>query len=305
MSFLATKEVDVKRRRSAVGRRIRSSISALMLVALVVFFWAWSSGSALPQDAPGGWPRMRGFVDRLSVTELVNPGFVVGYSEWHGVPRWVAYRADPPPNHRLQRRPARFEPDMRTWRCRLGWWCVRHESYRNSGFDRGHMAPNFLIGTRYGPEAQRATFLLSNVAPQRPSLNQGSWQRLEAVEADRFAPNARVLWVVTGPVFDEHPPRFSPEWIAVPKAFFRIFWAEDEEGHLRVLAFLMPQETPPQADLRAYLTTVRAIEAATGIDFFPDLPQREQDRLETAAPNPESWGLTEEWARALGRYRAE
>ena len=182
---------------------------------------------------------------------------------------------------------------------------MRHESYRGSGFDRGHMAPNFLIGTRYGPEAQRATFLLSNVAPQRPQLNQGSWQRLEAVEADRFAPNSRVLWVVVGPVFDENPPRFSPEWIAIPRAFFRIFWGEDEEGRRRALAFLMPQDTPPQADLRAYLTTVRAIEQATGIDFFPDLPTQEQERLETVAPDAQAWGLTEEWARAPGRYRAE
>jgi len=287
------------------GYRLGVPASVLLLVPLLFFLWLWLGRSALPQDSPGGWPRVREPVDRLLTTELVNPGFVVGYSEWHGVPRWVAYRADPPPTHRLQRRPAHFEPDPRTLRCRLGWHCVRHESYRDSGFDRGHMAPNFLIGTRYGPEAQHATFLLSNVAPQRPSLNRGSWQRLEAVEADRFAPNARVLWVVVGPVFDEHPPRFSPEWIAVPKAFFRIFWGEDEEGRQRVLAFLMPQETPPQADLRSYLTTVRAIEEATGIDFFPDLPAQEQARLETAAPDPDAWGLTEEWARAPGRYRAE
>ena len=293
--------MGVKRGRRGVGR----SGAVALLALLLLFVWLWTGRSAMPQDSPGGWPRVRDTVDRLLTTELVNPGFVVGYSEWHGVPRWVAYRADPPPGHRLQRRPAQFEPDPRTLRCRLGWHCVRHESYRGSGFDRGHMAPNFLIGTRYGPEAQRATFLLSNVAPQRPQLNQGSWQRLEAVEADRFAPNSRVLWVVVGPVFDENPPRFSPEWIAIPRAFFRIFWGEDEEGRRRALAFLMPQDTPPQADLRAYLTTVRAIEQATGIDFFPDLPTQEQERLETAAPDAQAWGLTEEWARAPGRYRAE
>ena len=139
--------MGVKRGRRGVGR----SGAVALLALLLLFVWLWTGRSALPQDSPGGWPRVRDTVDRLLTTELVNPGFVVGYSEWHGVPRWVAYRADPPPGHRLQRRPAQFEPDPRTLRCRLGWHCVRHESYRGSGFDRGHMAPNFLIGTRYTP----------------------------------------------------------------------------------------------------------------------------------------------------------
>lgn len=129
--------MDARRGMQGVGRRFRALAAALLFVLSLCFVWLGLPGNALPQESPGGWPRVRDAVDRLLTTELVNPGFVAGYSEWYGVPRWVAYRADPPPTHRLQRRPAHFEPDPRTLRCRLGWYCVRHESYREIG--RAHV----------------------------------------------------------------------------------------------------------------------------------------------------------------------
>ena len=45
---------------------------------------------------------------------------------------------------------------------------VSHDDYKpgTDRFDRGHMAPNHAIATRYGREAQLETFLMSNVCPQ-------------------------------------------------------------------------------------------------------------------------------------------
>jgi hypothetical protein len=36
----------------------------------------------------------------------------------------------------------------------------------------------------YGPKAQLETFLMSNVVPQRPNLNQKMWEQLEEIEID-------------------------------------------------------------------------------------------------------------------------
>jgi endonuclease G len=56
----------------------------------------------------------------------------------------------------------------------------------------------------------------------------------------------------------------------------------------RVIAVDMPnQEGIGAANWRQYLTTVRAIEQVTGLDFFSALPAALQDALETR-PDPTS-----------------
>ncbi|WP_459830609.1 DNA/RNA non-specific endonuclease [Hydrogenophilus islandicus] len=286
------------RRRSLLWPPQGSGWGAFFAALLFTLVGLWVGAEPLPEDSPYGWPKGGA---RLA-TRLTNPGFVISYSEWHGAPQWVAYRADPPPRFRLKPRPEQFEPDWRTWRCRLHIGCVTHQSYSRSGFDRGHMAPNFMIGTRYGEEAQHATFLMSNIAPQRPEHNRGSWERLERLEANRFAPGAAKLWVIVGPVWDEHPARFSHEWIAVPQAFFRVLLREEANGERRVLAFIVPQEAEPDADLRRFLVTVAEVERRTGLVLFPELPDAERSRLANAPPDPDAWGLTPEWATQRPRY---
>ncbi len=278
-------------RRRALGR-----VGLVSALALAVTLALGNSGTS--RDSPHGWPeggvRLRTFLE--------NPGFTVSYSEWYGAPQWVAYRADAPARYRLKPRPERFEPDMRTWRCRLNWGCVRHEHYNGSGFDRGHMAPNFMIGTRYGEEAQLATFLLSNIAPQRPEHNRGIWERIERLEANHIAVGAARLWTIVGPVWSERPERFSDAWIAVPEAFYRVWLREDANGERQMLAFLVPQTAQADEDLRTYLVSVREVERRTGLNFFPDLPAGEQERLETAEPDAAAWGITEEWAKQPAQF---
>jgi len=280
--------------RAKRGRWGEGVLGALLVRVLAGHFEA----ASLPADSPYGWPKG----GAIFATRLVNSGFVVRYHEWFGAPEWVAYRADPPARFRLQPRPEQFEPDMRTWRCRLHLWCVTHETYRGSGFDRGHMAPNFLIGTRYGPAAQQATFLLSNIAPQRPEHNRGIWERLERLEANRFAPGADKLWVIVGPVFSAHPPRIGHEQVAVPEAFYRILVREAADGRREAIAFLIPQKAPAEADLRRYIVPINAIEAKTGLDFFPELSREEQMRLQAQPADPLAWGLSDEWATQPPRY---
>ena len=97
------------------------------------------------------------------VQVLKRQGYWVGYSPSLRRPVWAAYAI--PVDRILESipdRPARFfrDEDVRS--------SPVHEDYTGSGYDRGHLAPNYAIATRYGVAAQKETFLLTNVAPQEP-----------------------------------------------------------------------------------------------------------------------------------------
>ncbi|HUS24416.1 MAG TPA: DNA/RNA non-specific endonuclease, partial [Candidatus Binatia bacterium] len=180
---------------------------------------------------------------------------------------------------------------------------VRSEDYARSGYDRGHMAPNYLMAKLYGAEAQRASFLMSNVVPQRHRLNVLVWQRLEEAEADLVAPRMGELWVVTGPVFAAQPKSLR-SGIAVPEAFYRIWLAPPPSGREpRALAFLVPQEVCGTEPLSRYLASVDAIEERTGLDFFPELDAAAQARIE-AGVESDGWEL-QRWERQPPRYAKE
>ncbi len=215
------------------------------------------------------------------VSVFENHGFVVGYSEQRRDPLWVAFSLRPVSSGRLPPRP-RFERDPRS---QAG---VNYRDLTGSGFDRGHMAPNYSMAKLYGVEAQRQSFLMTNVVPQRPRLNQLLWQRLEEAEIDNMASRWRELWVTTGPVFDDDRETLS-SGVEIPDMFYRLWLDETEDGELRALALLVPQNVRGDEPLSDFLTTVDHIEALTGLDFYPQLPESEQERLESVRADLQAW----------------
>ena len=233
------------------------------------------------------------------VQVLQNPGFVVGYSDARRQPLWVTYRAESLKGKRPYRRMPQFEADPRLARA------VRPQDYSRSGYTRGHLAPAYLIGRLYGRDAQRATHLMSNIAPQKARLNELLWQRLEEAEAGVVAPGAVELWVATGPVFGESR-LLKRSGIALPEAFYRV-WLDVRDGRPATLAFLVPQSVCGGEPLSEFLTTIDEIERRTGLDFFREPPDSEEDALE-AGHSTEGWRL-ERYdalpARYAGKYAGQ
>lgn len=216
------------------------------------------------------------------LTLLENDGYLVGYDESRGNPAWCAYKIFPPQRTEAPERPENFETDYRT-RAR-----VPTEAYMRSGYDRGHMAPNHAIALCYGESAQKETFLMSNIVPQKHGLNAGIWKALEQRLIKRYTRNFGDIWVLCGPVYTEVPLKrlagTSRRGIlpAVPDAFFLIVTdREEHSGALRTLAFIVPHEDNPKNNPKLYLTSIDSIEEKTGLDFFSLLDENVQSALET------------------------
>lgn len=208
-----------------------------------------------------------------TILVLTNTGYVVGYSERLKDPVWVCYRLFRVDSLQAPPRPEKFAVDSRT--------TARASSgdYTGSGYDRGHMAPNFGIAVCYGRDAQIETFLMSNIIPQRPKLNRQVWENLESTEIRDYTRRYNTIWVTTGPVFSSSPKRLK-SGIAVPEKCYKII-ARENSGRPEITAFLIPQDVTGQENPGQFAASVREIEKTTGLDFFCELPADLQDKLES------------------------
>ena len=243
--------------------------------------------------AGAGAPRRRSAPAPDDITVLKRDHFAVGWSPSLRRPAWVAYHVAPAEKYPdlPSKRPS-FKRDRNANSSPLA------DEYAKSHYDRGHMAPNRAIASRYGRDEQEKTFLMSNIAPQRPDLNQGPWQNLEMRIADLWTRRYGEIWVIVGAVPGEEEKRIggaasagrraAERGIDVPAAFFQIIIArrqiEDEaeqsvKSEIRVLAVVMPQGIRRNAYYTRHITSVREIEKATGLEFFPNLDGSLAERL--------------------------
>lgn len=252
------------------GYRIVDGVDGLGL-------WGRDRSVVLPQHR-GGAHVYGGYPDGR-VHLLENSSYAVGYSENLKNPLWVAYRVFDVPELRSGERPA-FRTDRRT-RAR-----VTPDAYRGSGYDRGHMAPNFAMATRYGLQGQAESFLMSNIIPQTPRINRYLWKELEMRVARRYSRCFDEVWVVTGPVFSKPVQRLA-SGVAVPSAYYKIV-TDEIDGGIRVMAFLVDSRAAPYTRIKTELVSVDQLEALTGLNFFPELTESEQQTLE-AEPAGRLW----------------
>ncbi len=223
----------------------------------------------------GGAPRATAAAGKSAEFRvLTNRAYAVGYSDARGNPLWAAYRvADLAKIPTPAARPEKFETDRRTVAR------IAPDDYSNSGYDRGHLAPNYAIATRYGAAAQRETFLMSNITPQKHSLNAGLWKELEMKIATSYPARYSEVWVLTGPIFGSQP-RELRRGVQIPEAFFMIV-IDENEGKLRTLAFIVPQDAATTTDPEKFLATIDEIQRRTGLDFLSELEDEAERAVET------------------------
>ena len=118
---------------------------------------------------------------------------------------------------------------------------------------------------------------------------------LEEIEIDDIAPRHGPLWVLLGPVpaarvaLGDDPKGDGGS--EPPVAFFRIWIAHDKDGAWQATAFMVPQSVRGDEPLVQFLVAIAAIEARTGMNFFPALSETEQAHLENSPAPPRRFGL--------------
>lgn len=122
-----------------------------------------------------------------------------------------------------------FHPDNR-----LPHWAKATPSdYKNSGYDKGHMAP---AGDASNDTQMSETFLMSNMTPQVPELNQGPWRELETMVRNRVNQSKKETYVITGAIYNTYDTKLVGKTrVPVPEAYFKvIYWPDGPAAYYAV-----------------------------------------------------------------------
>ena len=153
--------------------------------------------------------------------------------------------------------------------------CAESSDYRNSGYDRGHMAP--AADMKWSKVAMEESFLMTNICPQVKSLNSGIWHRLEQRVREWAARDSSII-VACGPIFTPGKPveQIGEIGVAVPHRFFKALYAP---GRNIGIAFIFDNDKV-KGELRKYAVTIDSVERETGLDLFYNLPDDIENEVE-------------------------
>jgi endonuclease G len=244
----------------------------------------------LALHCPGGEPRTTPEWTNGPTTRLVRAGYALAHSPVDRIAYWVCEHVGAPQLAGNLPRPgtAAFRPDPELPAGRR----AELSDYRGSGYDRGHQAPNG--DQAVDAELQLETFYLSNMTPQAPLLNQGIWATLED-QVRQWVRGGRAVQIITGPMFydpqEENPAtadgqvdfsRIGDNGVAVPTHYFKIVVREGVGGRREAIAFVFENRTYERPyHLEGQIQSIDWIEQRTGLDFLSELPESEQQTLES------------------------
>lgn len=207
-------------------------------------------------------------------------------SKFHS--RWVAFRFDG--NTRAQSVGRSDEPFMDD----PSLSSTLHIGYKGfgPGYDRGHLCAS--ADRLYDRTANEQTFYMSNMSPQLSSFNQGYWVTLESQvqKLGRSKTFSDTLYVVKGGTIKEgqiksYITRNNGNKVAVPKYYYMAL-LKVKNGVYHSIAFWMEHKEygysynnkAPLSEIMNHAVSVNELEQLTGIDFFPNLPDATEEKVE-------------------------
>ncbi len=204
---------------------------------------------------------------------LIYEGFEVMLNERLRIPEWVAYELtkeelmdnNPYSNH--------FSTDPNFKGAQ-----ANDNDYRNSGWDRGHMAP--AADMKLTDQMNRESYYFTNICPQNHNLNSGDWNALENLVRN-LAKKYSSVFVTCGPIItDNKYGTIGANHVAVPDAFYKVLLVFTDYGY-QSIGFIMENKAGHKP-LATYALTVDEVEQRTGLDFFSALPDDIESGAESA-----------------------
>lgn len=204
---------------------------------------------------------------------LHRKGYTVSYDKQRKTPRWVAWHlTGDHAQGNAERHDNMFHDDLDVPSPR-----ATDNDYYNSGYDRGHMCP--AGDNKWNSNAMNETFLFTNICPQVHGLNAGAWNDLE-LACRSWARKYGDVYIACGPIYEGNVRTIGRNRVAVPTAFFKVILCMRGQGAPKSIGFIYPNATASRK-MFSYAMTVDEVERRTGIDFFTNLDDEVENKVES------------------------
>lgn len=201
---------------------------------------------------------------------ISHTGFTLMYDETHKQSAWVAYELTKEKTKKVANRSNTFTADSK-----LKLSSADNKDYSKSGYDKGHLAP--AADMAWSVESMKESFYFTNISPQIPSFNRGIWKKLEELVRVWAIENEHI-YVITGPILTSDSTNIGNNKVTVPEAFYKVI-LDYTLPEIKAIAFIIPNQKGEKT-LYEYAVSIKEVEEATGIDFFPQLPDKQEKIIE-------------------------
>ena len=161
-----------------------------------------------------------------------------------------------------------------------------------SGYNRGHLCPS--ADRLYSREVNNQVMYITNIMPENPSHNSGTWGDLEQTVRG-WLTNGKMdtLYVVkAGTIDDKHLIGYiGSNKYPIPQYMYMAFLGYNKSSETFHAMAAMSENT--SSGTTSYVT-IDSLENLTGIDFFCNLPDEIENSLEADASsaNAKYWGVS-------------
>ena len=261
--------------------------------------WTYTTDYAIPHLNPDNYYAEH--TVKYNGKEILNYALEWADDKKHAA--WVAYSFDEETCKKNVNRTNAWMPDPQL----PDGMSPDDNDHRSDGFDRGHLCAS--EDRVYSKSANEQTFYYSNISPQMTSFNGGYWVTFEKIIQD-WARSGRYqkLYIAKGgtlnqlltnytgtrPAEDGQLPAtdangLTRHGLACPKYYFAAVLAKQSDGY-QSIGFLVEHRDDygynndhqaPVSVVKNCALSIDELEKATGLDFFCNLPDEIENRVES------------------------
>ena len=163
------------------------------------------------------------FINNTNCNQIIDNEFItICYDYRLKASKSVAYHLDGDlmNNPNIEERPSFYVEKSINKRYR-----VSTTDYTNSGYDKGHLAPDAAFD--WSDESLRAVYTLANIIPQAPQVNRNMWSQVEKYSRDK-AVELGEIDVINVVKYGKQSKRIGKNRMAVSRGFYKVLYNHQE-----------------------------------------------------------------------------
>jgi len=198
--------------------------------------------------------------------------FSLSYNSAYVLPSWVSYKVTKSQVNKEEKVKAKYKanPEVNTR-------SASTKDYKQGGYIMAQLVNYMDIKSIDG--AVEESFYMTNIAPMKLAFYNHIWLKTEDL-IRMWVANTDCYYIVCGPVLVDAPfPTIGENNLSVAKRYYKVIY---DKKNQKAIGFIFKNGTS-SGTLKSYSKSIDVIEAEVGIDFFQELDDDLEAKIEKEA----------------------